>query len=117
MTQMDTMPPESEQQTVLYTTASSTTSTSAGAPTGASSTIGPATATIAMPASQTSGDNIALIGGIVGGTVALLLIVGVIVACVLARNRQSNRDNTSLQPKPIHSNQYSDLNDVRAPNN
>lgn len=44
----------------------------------------------AMTDTQSSNGNISLIGGIVGGVVALLLIVGVIAFFVVARNRRNS---------------------------
>jgi hypothetical protein len=44
------------------------------------------TLVVAMPGTQPSDDNIALIGGIVGGVVALFLIIG-LIAFIVTRNR------------------------------
>jgi predicted lipid-binding transport protein (Tim44 family) len=45
-----------------------------------------------MPGTQPSDDNIALIGGVVGGVVALLIVVGVI-AFIVSRNRRKVANN------------------------
>jgi hypothetical protein len=64
------------------------------------------TLVIAVPATQTPDDNSALIGGIVGGVVALLIVVGVI-AFIAMRNRkakanqQSTNDGHSLNPPAV----------------
>lgn len=93
------------------------------------------TSAVAMPTTQTSDPKTALIGGIVGGSIALILIVGVI-AFFAMRNRkaktsqQSGQDGHSLQtsparPSPNESNydrinvpstpnEYGDVSDVRA---
>jgi hypothetical protein len=87
------------------------------------------TTVFAMPATeQRPEDNTALIGGIVGGIIALLLIVGVI-AYIVARKRKAKADTIddgdgahSLQPSPApNSNyarvavasEYDDVQDVR----
>jgi hypothetical protein len=58
------------------------------------------TTLVAVPETQPSDDNIALIGGIVGGIVALILIVGVI-AFIVARNRKAKESQGhSLQSSP-----------------
>jgi hypothetical protein len=56
-----------------------------------------------MSATQPSDDNTALIGGIVGGVVALLIVVGVIAFIVLRNrkakaNQQSTNDGHALSP-------------------
>jgi hypothetical protein len=64
------------------------------------------TVDVATPSSdaQPPDDNIALIGGIVGGVVALLLIGG-LVACLVARHRRSvKHDATALPPAASKSN-------------
>jgi hypothetical protein len=95
--------------------------------------VGSTTLVIAMPATtQPSDDNSALIGGIVGGVIALMIVVGVI-AFIVMRNRkakvtqQSTNDGHSLSSQntnnsnydrvrvsPPNSNEYGDVNDVRA---
>jgi preprotein translocase subunit YajC len=52
-----------------------------------------------MPVTQKSDDNIALIGGIIGGVVALLLIVGLIAFIVSRKRRSKNKsvENTLHQ--------------------
>jgi hypothetical protein len=51
-----------------------------------------------MPA-PAAGDDIALIAGIVGGAIGLLIIVGVIAAVVLARRRRRGEPNeTPMTP-------------------
>lgn len=83
-----------------------------------------------MPDPQPAGlaiDNLALIGGIVGGIVALLLIIGVIVFLVM-RNRKATA-NPDLHDHPLQTvtppvsspsvsfksnNQYDDVSDIRA---
>lgn len=69
---------------------------------------------VAMPVTKSPTDNVALIGGIVGGAVALL-ILGAVVAVIVARNRRSQSDCHSL-PLPSSSTptHYGDVADVRA---
>ena len=50
-----------------------------------------------MPAAQSPNDNTALIGGIVGGAVALLLI-GALIACCVVRSRRNNKEQPSTDP-------------------
>jgi hypothetical protein len=96
--------------------------------------VGSTTFVIAMPATtQPSDDNIriALIGGVVGGVLALLIVSGVIAFIVMRNrkakaNQQSTNDGHSLSPQnPNNSNsdrvrvsapntnEYGDVNDVR----
>jgi hypothetical protein len=68
--------------------------------------VGSTTLVIAMPATQPSDDNTALIGGIVGGVVALLIVVGVIAFIVMRNrkakaNQQSTNDGHSLSPPAV----------------
>jgi hypothetical protein len=51
-----------------------------------------------MPAGQSPEDNSALIGGIVGGIVAFLLVGALIAFCVV-RNRRQPKDSTSTLPE------------------
>jgi hypothetical protein len=79
-----------------------------------------------MPATSEpsqSHDNTALIGGVVGGVVALLIVVGVI-AFIVSRNRkakanqQSTKDGHSLSPPAVlarPSNSNYDRIDIRSP--
>jgi cell division protein FtsN len=83
-----------------------------------------------MPSTQPSYDNSALIGGVVGGVVALLIVVGVIAFIVIRSrkakaNQQSTNDGHSLSPRNpnnsdydrvmvTNTNEYGDVNDVRA---
>jgi hypothetical protein len=69
-----------------------------------------------MPAAtQPSDDNTALIGGVVGGVVALLIVVGVI-AFLVSRNQRnnqyqpSNRNDTSMAPAQASSSNYGKIN-------
>jgi len=48
---------------------------------------------ITMPAAQSPKDNAALIGGIVGGVVALLLVGALIAFCVIRSRRPQSKDN------------------------
>ena len=50
-----------------------------------------------MPAAQSPNDNTALIGGIVGGAVALLLI-GALIACCVVRSRRNNKEQPNADP-------------------
>jgi hypothetical protein len=65
------------------------------------------TLVIAMPSTtQPSDDNTALIGGIVGGVIALLIVIGVIAFIVLRNrkakaNQQSANDGHSLSLSPV----------------
>jgi hypothetical protein len=72
------------------------------------------TLVVAMPGTQPSDDNIALIGGIVGGVVALFLIIG-LIAFIVTRNRRkaannqdqpSNRNDVSMAPAQASSSNY-----------
>jgi hypothetical protein len=67
--------------------------------------VGSTTLVTAMPATQPSDDNTAMIGGIVGGVVALLIVVGVIAFIVMRNrkakaNQQSANDGHSLSLSP-----------------
>jgi hypothetical protein len=55
-----------------------------------------------MPAAQSPEDNIALIGGVVGGAVALLLIGALIAFCVV-RSRRQSKDNNANALHSVHS--------------
>jgi hypothetical protein len=74
-----------------------------------------------MSTTQPSNDNAALIGGIVGGVVALLLIVGVI-AFIMSRKRHhaqdqpSNRSDVSMAPTQVSSSNYGKINVQSASN-
>jgi hypothetical protein len=57
---------------------------------------------ITMPAAQSPEDNIALIGGVVGGAVALLLIGALIAFCVV-RSRRQSKDNNANSLHSVHS--------------
>jgi hypothetical protein len=92
-------------------------------------------ATIAMPATQRTDtdDNSALIGGVVGGVVALLIVVGVIAFIVMRNrkakdNQQSTNDGHSLSPPVViaqpsnydrndipSTSHYSDIANVQSP--
>jgi hypothetical protein len=52
-----------------------------------------------MPAAQTPEDNSdsALIGGIVGGALSLLLLVGALIAFCVMRNRRQDSTSTPLE--------------------
>jgi hypothetical protein len=50
-----------------------------------------------MPAAQSPDSNAVLIGGIVGGAVALLLI-GALIACCFVRSRRNNKEQPSTDP-------------------
>jgi hypothetical protein len=69
-----------------------------------------------MSATQPSDDNTALIGGIVGGVVALLIVVGVIAFIIMSRNRHeaqdqpSNRSDVSMVPAQASSSNYGKIN-------
>jgi hypothetical protein len=68
----------------------------------------------AMPATQASDDNAALIGGIVGGIAAFALIVG-LIAFIVTRNRRhkadrsqpANRQDVAMAPARASSSNYS----------
>jgi hypothetical protein len=84
----------------VATTAISTASTSALTETtiGANQTLQESHASaITMPAAQSPEDNIALIGGVVGGAVALLLIGALIAFCVV-RSRRNNKEQPYADP-------------------
>lgn len=54
-----------------------------------------------MPATQTSDQpNIALIGGVVGGVVALLIVIG-LIACFMVRNRQTKNKSSTPSQKDL----------------
>jgi hypothetical protein len=81
-------------------------------PSSTTNAVGSTTLVVAMPGTQPSDDNIALIGGIVGGVVALLIAVGVI-AFIVSRNRRkaaqdqpSNRNDVSMAPAQASSSNY-----------
>jgi hypothetical protein len=62
-----------------------------------------------IPPTDAPDDNAALIGGIVGGIVALILIGGLIAFLVVVRSRNLNHDNnsnamTSTTPTPSNYN-------------
>jgi hypothetical protein len=57
---------------------------------------------ITMPAAQSPKDNAALIGGIVGGAVGLLL-VGVLIAVCVARNRRQPKAHNASALHSVHS--------------
>jgi len=88
---------------------------------------------ITMPAAQSSEDNAALIGGIVGGAIALILI-GALIACCVVRSRRNRRVDVDpnaqvLQSRPSSNygnaprrdappnNNYSDIMAVSPPAN
>jgi hypothetical protein len=84
-----------------------------------SSTIDTTTnSSVAVPASQTTDpdDNVALIGGIVGGVVALILIVGLISFLVMRCKRSAgsaqpaNQDDVVMAPAPAPSSNYGRIN-------
>jgi hypothetical protein len=95
------------------TTAISTASTSTLTETtiGANQTLQDSHASaITMPAAQSPNDNYALIGGIIGGVVALILL-GALIACLVVRSRRQPKDSdngdSALQVKanaPLESN-------------
>jgi hypothetical protein len=65
---------------------------------------------ITMPAAQSPNDNYALIGAIIGGVVALILL-GALIACLVVRSRRQPKDSdngdSALQVKanaPLESN-------------
>jgi predicted lipid-binding transport protein (Tim44 family) len=71
-----------------------------------------------MPSTQPSDDNTALIGGVVGGVVALFLIIG-LIAFIVSRNRRkvankqdqpSNRNDVSMAPAQASSSNYGKIN-------
>jgi len=80
--------------------------------------------TIAMPAAQSPDNTLALIGGIVGGTVALLLVLGLIAFCVLRSRRSDkqqvaeteNRYSQTWHTGNVPPNNYSDMHMTTAPN-
>lgn len=51
-------------------------------------------------------DNIALIGGIVGGAVALLLVGALVAFCVARRRRNSHRQGQHAVQTPSNSSNY-----------
>jgi hypothetical protein len=75
----------------------------------------------AVPATQQpSPDNTALIGGVVGGVVALLIVVGVIAFIVMRNrkataNQQSTNDGHSLSPPAQPSKSNYDRIDIPSP--
>jgi hypothetical protein len=99
MSGMSTLSTLVESSTITTATISNEDSTIA-------TTIAPTTL-VAMPAtdSQSSEDNAALIGGIIGGIVALLLIVGAI-AFILMRSNRKVKAHDLGQPvaRPINGN-------------
>jgi hypothetical protein len=75
-----------------------------------------ATAGVATPSTEASNDNAALIGGIVGGVVALLLIGG-LIAFLVARSRRREKDHPN-NDAALHSvRQSMPSNDARAREN
>jgi hypothetical protein len=75
-----------------------------------------ATAVVAIPstgAGDSLGDNAALIGGIVGGVVALLLIGG-LIAFLVARSRRRAKDHPNNDAALQSVRQSMPSNDVRA---
>lgn len=67
-------------------------------PAGMSTTgFGPTTIVVTMPANQKSSSDAALIAGVVGGAIPLIIVIG-LIGCVVVRKRRSK--NKSCEPSP-----------------